>query len=130
MASAIGSVAQLVKVIQSQLAARAAPEGGAARKAAPAGAPGGAAARRYAQQNLGSLIELRVRQIGRDDPQRGRKAFRVFLEAVLLSHFGDGMVGDPRFFQMVDDVQLAMEADAGCRELVARAIEQLLTKIE
>lgn len=130
MASAIGSVAQLVKVIQSQLATRSAPEGGAGRKAAPAGAPGGAAGRRYAQQNLASLIELRVRQIGRDDPQRGRKAFRVFLEAVLLSHFGDGMVGDPRFFQMVDDVQLAMEADAGCRELVARAIEQLLTKIE
>lgn len=134
MASAIGSVSELVKVIQSQLATRAAPGSGGAGKAAPAGASGGAsggaAARRYAQQNLGSLIELRVRQIGRDDPQRGRKAFRVFLEAVLLSHFGDGMVGDPRFFQMVDDVQLAMEADAGCRELVARAIEQLLTKIE
>jgi len=29
---------------------------------------------------------------------------------------------------MVDDVQLAMEADPGCRDLVARAIEQLLTK--
>lgn len=129
MTSSIGSVAQLVKVIQTQLAARAAPDGAAAgAKAARAGAPARRAAERYARENLGSLIELRVRQIGRDDPNRGRKAFRVFLEAVLLSHFGEGMVGDPRFFQMVDDVQLAMEADAGCRDLVARAIEQLLTK--
>ena len=129
MTSSIGSGAQLVKVIQTQLAARAAPDGAAAgAKAARDGAPARRAAERYARENLGSLIELRVRQIGRDDPHRGRKAFRVFLEAVLLSHFGEGMVGDPRFFQMVDDVQLAMEADAGCRDLVARAIEQLLTK--
>lgn len=126
MTSPIGSVAQLVKVIQNQLAARSAPDAGR-KAAASSGAPARRTAERYAQENLGSLIELRVRQIGRDDPNRGRKAFRVFLEAVLLSHFGEAMVGDPRFFQMVDDVQLAMEADAGCSDLVARAIEQLLT---
>jgi hypothetical protein len=123
MTSAIGSVAQLVSVIQNQLAARA-PAGAAGRKNT-AGAP---AAERYAQENLGALVELRVKQIARDDPQRGRKAFRVFLEAVLLSHFGAGLVNDPRFFQMVDDIQLAMEADAQCRDLVASAIEQLLSE--
>ena len=125
MASAIGSVAQLVKVIQTQLAARTQGAGTMTKRQAPAGTP---LADRYAQENLGSLIELRVRQIGRDDPQRGRKAFRVFLEAVLLSHFGEGLMNDPRFFQMVDDIQLAMEADAGCRDLVGRAIEQLLAE--
>lgn len=126
MTPAIGSVAQLVRVIQTQLATRT-PTTGAGRKALRPAAQG---AERYAQANLGSLIELRVRQIGRDDPNRGRKAFRVFLEAVLLSQFGEGLVNDPRFFQLVDDVYLAMEADSDCRALVTRAIEQLLAEIK
>ncbi|MTV41469.1 hypothetical protein [Duganella radicis] len=125
MASAIGSVNQLVKVIQSQLAQRGA--------AAPAGKRGELAqqarTQRYAPENLSALIELRVRQIARDDPQRGRKVFRVFLEAVLLSHFGEHLVNDPRFFQMVDDIQVAMESDAACRELVNQAIAQLLAEV-
>ncbi|OEZ52853.1 hypothetical protein [Duganella sp. HH105] len=125
MTAAIGSVAQLVKVIQTQLSSRAVSAGAGKRQ--PAAEP--AAADRYAQENLASLIELRVRQIARDDPNRGRKAFRVFLEAVLLSQFGEGLVNDPRFFQMVDDIHLAMEADADCRALVAKAIEQLLAEI-
>jgi len=125
MTSAIASVAQLVRVIQTQLSARAAPAAGG--KKAVAGVAAGRD--RYAQENLASLIELRVRQIARDDPNRGRKAFRIFLEAVLLSQFGEGLVNDPRFFQMVDDVHLAMEGDAHCSALVARAIEQLLTEI-
>jgi len=127
MASAIGSVAQLVSVIQSQLAART-PAGAPGRKTDGNSGARAPAAGRYARENLGALVELRVRQIGRDDPQRGRKAFRVFLEAVLLSHFGADMVNDPRFFQMVDDIQLVMEADAQCSELVASAIEQLLSE--
>lgn len=126
MTSAIGSVTQLVKVIQTQLAARNA-DGAEGKKKAPSGPL--SAPERYAQENLGSLIELRVRQIARDDPNRGRKAFRVFLEAVLMSHLGEGLVNDPRFFQMVDDIQSALQADAACKALVARAIEQLLVEI-
>lgn len=126
MTTPIGSVVQLVSVIQAQLSARGASSAGAGagKKAGPAAR---AAPERYAPENLATLIELRVRQIGRDDPGRGRKAFRVFLEAVLLSHFGEELVRDPRFFQIVDDVQLALEADPGCAELVARAMEQLLS---
>ncbi len=124
MSSPIGSVAQLVKVIQTQLTAHSAPGAGkTARRPASTAGPA-----RYAEENLGALIEMRVRQIGRDDPQRGRKAFRVFLEAVLLSHLGEGLVNDPRFYQLVDDIQLAMEADPACGALVTRAIEQLLAE--
>ncbi|MYM28563.1 hypothetical protein GTP58_09530 [Duganella sp. CY15W] len=126
MSSTIGSVAQLVKVIQRQLTARA-PDGAQVGNSGRRPAAGTAAAR-YAQENLAALIGTRVQQIGRDDPQRGRKAFRVFLEAVLLAQLGEGLVNDPRFFQMVNDIQLAMEADPGCGALVARAIEQLLAE--
>lgn len=126
MTATIGSVAQLVSVIQRHLAAHL-PATNAGKKNVAAAAPS-PADDRYAQQNLAALVELRVRQISRDDPQRGRKAFRAFLEAVLLSHFGAELVNDPRFFQMVDDIQLTLEADAQCGELVASAIQQLLSE--
>ena len=124
MSSSIGNVGDLVAVIQAQLAARPA----VAKRPAKGGRAPARGSARYAQENLARLIAVRVQQIGRDDPQRGRKAFRVFLEAVLLSHFGEALVNDPRFFQLVDDVQVALEADQACRLLVASAIEQLLSE--
>ena len=121
MSISIGSVGELVSVIQAQLAARPAARAKAGGRALRSG-------RRDAQEQLTRLIETRIGQIGRDDPQRGRKAFRVFLEAVLLSQLGDGLVNDPRFFQMVDEVQGAMEADPACSLLIGSAIDQLLSK--
>lgn len=128
--STIVGVDQLVAAIQAQLAARVrtpAPAAGAqVRGAAPQAKPRPGKAGRYDQQNLAGLIALRIRHIAPDDPQRGRKAFRVFLEAVLLSHLGEALVGDPAFFQLVDDVQAALEADTACAAMVDSAIDQLL----
>lgn len=121
MSAPIGSVSQLVNVIRSELTGRAAAPG-------KPGAKAGQGTRRYADQNLAGLIEVRIKHIARDDPQRGRKAFRVFLEAVLLSRFGEQMIADPKFYQLLDDVQRAMEADPACAKLVDEAIEQLLAR--
>jgi hypothetical protein len=118
MSVSIGAVNELVSVIQGQLATRS-----PARRPAERPAP---RSTRYAPGQLTALIEQRVRQIGADDPQRGRKAFRVFLEAVLLSHFGEALVADPKFFQVVDEVQGGLEADPACARLVGRAIAHLL----
>ncbi len=122
--SSIGSVSQLVTVIRAQLAGTAA---GAPAKATPGGksAP---ANNRYADENLAALIGLRVKQVARDDPQRGRKAFRIFLEAVLLAHFGEQMVNDPKFHQLLGEVQDAMEGDPACGPLVKTAIAHLLSQ--
>jgi hypothetical protein len=38
-----------------------------------------------------------VALIGKDDPDRERKALRVFLEAVLLTELSTGLADDPRF---------------------------------
>ncbi len=124
MNATVGAVAQLVAVIQRQLAAPANTGSLLARRPV---APRTAAGHRYAKENLAPLIELRVRQIGKDDPDRGRKAFRVFLEAVLLSQLGEGLLNDPQFYQLVDDVLRAMEGDTVCRPLIDSAIEQLLS---
>jgi hypothetical protein len=37
-------------------------------------------------------------------------------------------MNDPRFYQLLDDVQQALEADASSATLVKQAVEQLLSK--
>ena len=122
MSASIATVSELVTVIRAQLAGRV--PAAAQRKAATRSAAGA----RYAEQNLAGLIEFRIRQLASGDPQRGRKAFRVFLEAVLLSHLGEELVNDPRFYQLLDDVQGALEADPATATLVQDAIAYLLSK--
>jgi hypothetical protein len=122
MTSAIGSVNDLVRIIQSQFAQRpatAAPAVGKGKRAvasSTAPAPG----------QLEALIELRVRKLDRDDPQRGRKAFRLFLETVLLAQFGDKLMNDPKFYLLVDDVHAALERDPQVQQLIGRAVGHLL----
>jgi len=115
--SGIASVGQLVAVIQSRLRERTQPgvAGGTARRSA-----------RAAPRSLGELVESQVARIDPDDPQRGRKAFRVFLESVLLHELGGHLNLDPGFHQMVEDVQRVLEQDPNCAPLVRDAISHLL----
>lgn len=122
MNARLDSVSQLVTVIRSQLTGAAQPQRGR-RAAGPRQSPG----RRYTDRTVPALIELRVGQIAPDDAQRGRKAFRIFLEVVLLTHLGEELMNDPKFYQILDDVQSALEADASSSELVSQAIAHLLT---
>jgi hypothetical protein len=62
--------------------------------------------------SLEALTQRRIKSIDRDDPKSERKAFRVFLESVLLAQFGEQQINEPQFYQMVDDVQSAMERDS------------------
>ena len=120
MSIAIGTINELVSVIRTRLGASAT----AAGRRAPARAGND---RRYTDRNMAALIETRVQQIRRDDPQRGRKAFRVFLEAVLLTHLGEELMNDPRFYQVLDDVQHALESEPSSATLVKLAVDQLLS---
>jgi hypothetical protein len=122
MTSSIGPANRLALAIASQLSrvgagARALPS----RPGTETGVTGSGGKR-----DLDTLIALRIREIGRDDPRRGRKAFRVFLEAVLLSQCGEHLINDPSFHQLVDDVQGALEGDPGTRRMVDAAVDELL----
>jgi|SRR6185312_8931688 len=123
MPSAIGNIGQLVAVIQTQLSSpaelRSLKRGTASEKKRT-----GQASRD--SEGIEALIGERVKTIGRDDPNRGRKAFRVFLESILLSHFGENLKNDPGFYQLVDDVQFAMEADPETSDMIKTAIAHLL----
>lgn len=126
---AISSVNQLVASIRSQLAASAANSANNAansRKTGSKPASGANQASLYDSQNLENLIGQRIRQIERDAPNRGKKAFRVFLEAVLLSQLGEHLINDPKFYQLLDDVQGAIENNPATREMAEEASAQLL----
>lgn len=61
---------------------------------------------------LQQLVALRVRALSPDDPQRERKAFRLFLEAVLIQAFGRDRLDDRGWDQLVDTVLQRMEGNA------------------
>lgn len=98
-------LAALIRVQVASLRRRQDPKAAAGRRVPPASVGS------QAQPDLAALVAQRVRSIGADDPQRERKAFRIFLETVLLSELGQELVGDPAFAQMVDHVQGQMESD-------------------
>jgi hypothetical protein len=70
----------------------------------------------------GRLAALRV-----DDPQRSRKALRLFIEAVFLDQFGGELILDAAFQDLVDQSLSAIEADASLQETINRAALDLLT---
>lgn len=125
---AISSVNQLVASIRSQLAANSANPAANAAASRKTGSKQGNAAQTslYNSHNLENLIGQRIKQIERDAPNRGKKAFRVFLEAVLLSQLGEHLINDPKFYQLLDDVQGAIENNPATREMAEEASAQLL----
>ena len=78
------------------------------------------------QQRTGNLINQRVKALDPDDPNRGRKAFRIFLESVLLAEFGETLINDPKFYQMVDEIQRVMEEDSRIADAISKAVANLL----
>jgi hypothetical protein len=78
--------------------------------------------------SLGAVIARRVQAIEPDDPDRRRKAFRVFLESVLLAELGEALINDPGFYQLVDQVQTRMQTDADLARAMDEAADLLLAR--
>jgi hypothetical protein len=72
------------------------------------------------------LIRKRIGSIDPNDSDRGRKAFRIFLESVLLGEFGNELMNDPAFYELVDTVQRHIEEQPELAPLVRQAVAQLL----
>lgn len=72
------------------------------------------------------MMAARVRALSPDDPERQRKAFRIFLESVLTQAFGRERLDDRGFDQMVSTVLLRMEGDAELHAALREAGELLL----
>lgn len=137
----IDSAAQLAALIRQQIATArgAAPlqgratQTGTARSAGQPSAQAGEARQAgkteqtaQTRADVQATIAQRVAAIDPDDPERPRKAFRVFLEAVLLSELGQHLANDPAFYQLVSDVQQQMQADPRLAAAIDRASAALL----
>jgi hypothetical protein len=120
--TSISNVQQIVAVIRRQLATHAAPLEPRLRRGE---SPSGAAAK-SPPRDIAALIVQRIKAIDRDDPNRGRKTFRVFVESILLSEFGEELINDPQFYRIVDDVQQQMETDPATQASVSAAVRELV----
>ena len=79
-----------------------------------------------APQPAAGLLTQRLRAIAPQDPQRQRKAARIYLEAKLARELGPDLVNDPAFMQMVDAVHDQMRQDPDTAAALDRAGELLL----
>ena len=79
-----------------------------------------------ADAQIQELVALRVRALSPEDPQRRRKAFRLFLEGVLLQEFGRDRLDDKGLGELVDSVMQRMEEDAQLIQAMQDAGDVLL----
>ena len=72
------------------------------------------------------VVLQRVRTIDPDDPDRRKKAFRIFLESVLADELGKHLLNDPAYQGVVEDVYRTMERNANLAPAIDKAGEYLL----
>lgn len=113
---------QIAAVLQQQAAAVRA----AGRTAGSAAT--GARTSAGATSSVPTAVTQRIEAIAPDDPQRKRKAVRIFLESALLQELGDRLAHDTTFPAMVDAVQQSMQDDAELARAVDRLGDLLLSR--
>lgn len=95
---------QLAGALQAQLAA--------VRERARSTQARGTAGSAEAGKAASAAMAQRLQAIAREDPDRRRKAVRLYLESELAREFGQDLLNDPLFPQLLDAVQDQMQADA------------------
>jgi hypothetical protein len=120
----IDGTARLAEIIRRQVdaardAARRPSANDQATRAAGGGAPTGTGP-------LADVVARRIRGIDEADPDRRRKAFRIFLESALLAELGQQLINDPGFYELVAQVQAQMEADTALASAIDEAGDLLL----
>ena len=68
---------------------------------------------RVAPEELRRRIAQSIEALDINDPMRGDKAARIFVEQVLIWQFGDNLLNDPGFARLAGDVQQTLEQDPG-----------------
>lgn len=104
----IDNVRRSLELLRQQRAQKTAKSQGASETHPIAAAAQHPHANRSARQSASRKIQA----LSRDDPAYHEKAINAFIESVLASEFGEGLVNDPEFQDMVKEIQSAMTADA------------------
>jgi hypothetical protein len=118
----IDSVAQAMQVLRRQMAENLQRMRGSTKLAA---APTAGASAASAAAPLRQTVARRIKAIDADDPRYRDKVTALFVESVLLAEFGQGLVNDPAFRDLAQQVQSAMLADAELQSSLTRLAAQM-----
>ncbi len=88
----------------------------------------GKANKRSKSEDLAARLARRVRAIDPSDPDAQGQAMRVFLESVLLAEFGEHLINDPGFHQIVEGVYQQMQGNAELAGMMGKAAQAMLEK--
>jgi hypothetical protein len=77
--------------------------------------------------DVAALVFRRIRFIEPTDPDRRRKAFRIFIESVLLFELGSDLVNDPKYYELVDEVEARMHSVPALSDAIDEAADRLLS---
>ena len=124
MDSTINGLQNVMEVLRRQIAES------AQRLDAPGKSPTPSAATpNTAKASLPDLkrrIKERLDTITKDDPARAKKAYRLFIESVLVWEFGDALLLDPRFEEMLTRLQEGLGSVPNAQQ----QFDKLLASIE
>lgn len=123
----VNSLSQVLSVLRRQMSERASKLGNRSALSQPQSAESAATA--DALLEVQRKIQERIRALDPDDERRQSKAVRLFLEGVFSHEFGDSMLTDPAFYNLIDEVQTAMESDSAIDQALRRMVRELSEKV-
>lgn len=118
----IGPTSQLLAIIREQIG-----ESRIAQNTKYGNTRSGNVSKPDKAQRLYELTAKRIKTISKEDPKRNKKAFKFFLESMMLADFGEELINDPAFYQLIEQVQLKMEQDPQLSAQIEEAGQHLLT---
>ena len=86
---------------------------------------GGAAGGARSLEALRGAMQTRMAELDREAPDFAGRAAGVFVECVLAWEFGDEVLGDPAFADVIAQVRDELTADAGLAESLEGVVDQL-----
>jgi hypothetical protein len=123
----VNSLSQVLSVLRRQMSERSAKLGNQSALSPSRSAENATSA--DALVEVQRKVQERIRALDPDDERRQSKAVRFFLEGVLSYEFGDSMLTDPAFYNLIDDVQTAMESDSAIDQALQRMVKELSEKV-
>jgi len=120
----VDNVSQVMQILRRQMAENLERLRGSGRLAGsgvppPATSVGGTA------RTLRQTAERRIKSIDPDDPRYLEKATHMFVESVLLAEFGEQLVNDLEFRDLILSVQSTMLADTELESDLRRLVESI-----
>lgn len=82
--------------------------------------------KRTKADDLATRLARRVRAIDPTNPDADREAIHVFFESVLLAEFGEHLINDPGFHQIVERLEQQMRGNAELAAMMEKAAQALL----